>query len=204
MLYGYCQYSTIGKSFHHVECCYMFIDRHVNGMGSIRNTELLNILRKHLGFALLMAFVMGWGSVATAQQNMMHEQMMMSHLQTDAEQTEQTSKVSDLQQTMSDCHQALPNVHHASQASKNVAHCAEMLKSSQSSGESFDHHSVMKTMDCQDCALWHCQIGATYVDAALILLQALRINSYSDTPKFVFNGQHLKGHWQEILRPPQI
>ncbi|OTG80578.1 hypothetical protein B9T33_09135 [Acinetobacter sp. ANC 5054] len=170
---------------------------------------MLNILRKHLGFALLMAFVMGWSSVVSAQQNIMHEQMMMSHAQTETTQAENSLSESDSQHNMADCHKTVSHsatsmAHHNSNLSTND-HCHDqMLKHSQSQTDSLDHHGSINNTDCQDCALWHCQMSTTYVDTALISLQSLKISPYPNTPKFIFKGQHLKGHWQEILRPPQV
>ena len=168
------------------------------------------ILRKHLSFALLMAFVIGWSGVVAAQQNIIHQQMMNEMI--NAQYTSQNTKtdiVSAKQQgdsahILSDCHQPLvkhnviPSHYQTAElehTTTQAAHCDEMNLQSQSN---------MEQMDCQDCALWHCQFSTSLIDAALVNVQAVSMTEYHDVPKFIYTAQHLKGHWQEILRPPQI
>ena len=167
-------------------------------------------MRKHLSFALLMAFVIGWSSVVAAQQNIIHQQMMIE--MTTAQHTSQNSKTDtvsvkqqgDSAHILPDCHQPLVKQnakpsHHQTVELKNTttqaAHCDEMNLQSQAN---------MGQMDCQDCALWHCQFSTSLMDAALVNVQAVSMTEYHDVPKFIYTAQHLKGHWQEILRPPQI
>ena len=168
------------------------------------------ILRKHLSFALLMAFVIGWSSVVAAQQNIIHQQMMIE--MTTAQHTFQNSKTDtvsvkqqgDSAHTLPDCHQplvkqnAMPSHHQPAElehTTTQAAHCDEMNLQSQAN---------MGQMDCQDCALWHCQFSTSLMDAAFVNVQAISMTEYHDVPKFIYTAQHLKGYWQEILRPPQI
>ena len=145
---------------------------------------MYNFLRKHLGFAWLMAFVMGWSSVVSAQQNFQHQQMMTAN-----------------------AHQASVHAaHHGEQTTPEVISmmdCHQSLDATSALQDGQVHHSTTQSTDCQDCTLAHCQISTSYVDSALVALQTFQVHHYAEPPRFIFAGQHLKGFWQEILRPPQ-
>ena len=106
--------------------------------------------------------------------------------------------------SMPDCHQqrdaktAMPSHHMPADlksAADQASHCDDMHLQGQ---------TKTAKMDCHDCALWHCQLSMSFVDAALVDVQAISIADYRDTPKFIYAAQDLTGYWQEILRPPQI
>lgn len=170
---------------------------------------MFNFLRKHLGFAWLMAFVMGWSSVVSAQQNFQHQQMMT----TNAHQASVHAAHTDPSHSnMANCHQnqrqAAPEhaAHHGKQTTLEVISmmdCHQSLDATPALQDGQVHHSTTQSTDCQDCTLAHCQISTSYVDSALVALQTLHVYHYAEPPRFIFAGQHLKGFWQEILRPPQ-
>ena len=145
-------------------------------------------MQRHAGFAFLMAFVIGWSSVALAAQKPAHQLMMASasaqHQQHSAHQAVQHD-ASNMQ--MSDCHQPGAKIK-AGQAS---AHCA----------------SDMQRMDgaaqCADCALWHCQAASCSLEMQPLDLQLPELGAFSEPPNAIYTAQHLQGHKLELLRPPK-
>ncbi|WP_312080391.1 hypothetical protein [Acinetobacter schindleri] len=57
--------------------------------------------------------------------------------------------------------------------------------------------------ECSECALWHCQIHVFSLDVYEPHLDTLKFDATLATAHSLYKGQHLKGHWQEILRPPK-
>jgi hypothetical protein len=170
---------------------------------------LFNFLRKHLGFAWLMAFVMGWSSVVSAQQNFQHQQMMTANAH---QASVHAAHTDPSHSNMANCHQnqrqAVPEhaAHHGKQPTPEVISmmdCHQSLDSPSALQDGLVHHSTIQNTDCQDCTLAHCQISTSYVDSALVALQTVHVHHYTEPPRFHFCWTALKGFWQEILRPPQ-
>ncbi len=166
---------------------------------------MFNFLRKHLGFAWLMAFVMGWSSVVSAQQNFQHQQMMNANAH---QASVHAAHTDPSHSNIANCHQnqrqAVPEhaAHHGKQTTPEVISMTDCHATSAQQDDQV-HHSTIQNTDCQDCTLAHCQISTSYVDSALVALQTVHVHHYTEPPRFIFAGQHSKGFWQEILRPPQ-
>lgn len=148
---------------------------------------VLTSLRKQVGFVLLMAFVIGWSSIAFASGKMLHQQMMSQMSIAHHQKINMTnmSNCHDMQQVSQQDH---PTAH---QLPQDDEHC-DQVKS-----------DPPQHLSCNDCAQLHCQSLTTYVDAQpLHLVNATAILDHPQ-PYFDYSAQHLMGFWQRILRPPK-
>lgn len=148
---------------------------------------VLTSLRKQVGFVLLMAFVIGWSSIAFASGKMLHQQMMSQMSIAHHQKINMTnmSNCHDMQQVSQQDH---PTAH---QLPQDDEHC-DQVKS-----------DPPQHLSCNDCTQLHCQSLTTYVDAQpLHLVNATAILDHPQ-PYFDYSAQHLMGFWQRILRPPK-
>jgi hypothetical protein len=128
-----------------------------------------------------MISIIGWSSVASAVQKPIHSMMMF---QNSISQENNFSAHHVKANTDSNCHDTSP-------IEKNLLpHCDLMMVNETSS-------------ECSDCALWHCQIYVFSLDIYKPYLDALKANGSLEIVYSFYKEQHLKGHWQEILRPPK-
>ena len=152
-------------------------------------------MQRHAGFAFLMAFVIGWSSVALAAQKPAHQLMMSqpSAMQPPASSAQHQQPQNAMHQAMShevadmpmpDCHQPGAKIK-AGQAS---AHCA----------------SDMQRMDgaaqCGGCALWHCQAAPASLEMQPLHLQLPALSAFSEPPNAIYSEQHLQGYKLELLQ----
>ena len=152
--------------------------------------NLLKFLQRHAGFAFLMAFVIGWSSVALAAQKPAHQLMMsqpsaMQPPASSAQHQAMSHEAADM--PMPDCHQPGAKIK-AGQAS---AHCAS------------DMQRWGGAAQCADCALWHCQAASCSLEMQPLDLQLPELGAFSEPPNAIYTAQHLQGHKLELLRPPK-
>ena len=148
---------------------------------------VLTSLRKQAGFVLLMAFVIGWSSIAFASGKMLHQQMM-SQMSIAHHQKINMTNISNCHDMQQVSHQNHPTAHHLSQDDQSC----DQVKNDQP-----------QHVSCNDCAQLHCQSLTTYVDSQPLHL--VNANAVLDHPQpdFDYSAQHLMGFWQRILRPPK-
>ncbi len=132
-----------------------------------------------------MVFAISWSSFASALQKPMHSMMTF---QNSISQENDSSPHHDIQyvktNTDSNCHDT------AFTEKNSLLHCDLMMVNAISS-------------ECSECALWHCQIHVFSLDVYEPHLDTLKFDATLATAHSLYKGQHLKGHWQEILRPPK-
>ncbi|OAL76189.1 hypothetical protein AY606_12770 [Acinetobacter sp. SFB] len=150
---------------------------------------MLTSLRKQAWFVLLMAFAIGWSSVAFASAKSMHQQMM-------SELTLQ-HKHSMPMTTMSGCHDSVSTQAHTSQ------HSAEHVIAP---SEQDCHQTMMdqqQHFSCNDCVQLHCQSLILWLDSDIAEILSFDHIQQHPQRNFNYSAQHLMGFGQQILRPPK-
>lgn len=131
-----------------------------------------------------MVFAISWSSVASAVQIPIHGMMF----QTSISQENNSSTHHDIKyvkaNTDSNCHDTSPT------EKNSLPHCDLMMVNETST-------------ECSDCALWHCHIYVFSLDIYKPYLDALNADESLEKVHSLYKAQHLKGYWQEILRPPK-
>lgn len=141
---------------------------------------MLTSFRKQVWFVGLMAFVMGWSSVAFASVQPLHQNMM-------------SESMHHAQMHMSDCHDARPmQVHHkASSPVQSDTGCHTVIQ------------DQIQHLSCGDCNQLYCQSLSTWLDAQGVESFDFAELQQSQLFNFDYFAQHLNGFWQQILRPPK-
>ena len=135
-------------------------------------------LQQHWIFAVLMTFVIGWSSIASATQKPKHALMQ-----------EFISHTLHLTASQAPCHQ---------QSASEQSHLTEHLD-----GSTCAEQTDAKHLACPDCAFWHAQLNilapdVNHPELEQQMLQVIASQIYLFKPT-----QHLPGYWTEILRPPK-
>ena len=149
-------------------------------------------MQRHASFAFLMAFVIGWSSVAFAVQKPIHQQMMnkASFVQANTVSAEVPHAMNMQDQKhsmqMSDCHQAS-----AQSQQHTTSHCPPDLQ------------QMNNMSQCGDCALWHCQSISSSLEMHSTHFQLPMFSTFSEQPNVMYSAKYLQGYKLKLLRPPK-
>lgn len=172
-------------------------------------------MQRYTGFVFLMAFVIGWSSVAFAVQKPIHQLMMSQSVKMNAAEREASHSMSSASHDMGAKHSSASPHEMAQDASDtatsnmNMQDCLQAKADKPSdSTQSFEHCQSKSIQfnskaQCADCALWHCQLASVSLEMHAVELNLPEFYVFSEQPDIAFTAQYLPGHWQELLRPPK-